>query len=152
MDYRVVCQVGVSDEAEEEEAVVFSTHGILWMHLLYIKGRGLYFLSCLCFEGMSFWQNKTMNFVAFYKMGGGRRKRKTYFECMYNKRSNPIILEFGRNQNLGWLSKYAFEQVFSNLTQENGNCYTSCHFGPSQQHCICCIPWNCFFLKRRTSV
>lgn len=53
-------------------------------------------------------------------MGGGRRKRKTYSD-MY-KRSNSIILEFERNQNLGWLSKYAFEQVSSNLTQENGIC------------------------------
>lgn len=139
---RVVCQVGVTDEAEEEEAVVFSTHPV---NASVIHEReGIVFPLMFVLWGDVIWQNKTMNFVAFYQKGGGRTKRKAYFD-VYNKQWNSMILEFERNLNLGWLSKYAFEQVFNDLTQENGNSYTSCHFGASQQHCICCIPWNFFF-------
>lgn len=100
-----------------------------------MQGRGLYFLSVCALRECYFGKRTLLPFTKVEV-----EEERGEHSDMHNKLSNLIILEFERNLNLAWLSKYAFEQVFNNLTQENGNCYTSCHFGPSQQHCICCIP------------
>lgn len=91
----------------------------------------------------------SLNFIAFCKSGSGRRKRaktNTSFDMCGKWTNKKIFEEFERNKNLGCLSKYAFEQLFHSLSQENGDCYTSCHLVPAQQHCICCTPQK-FFLK-----
>lgn len=91
----------------------------------------------------------SLNFIAFCKSGSGRRKRaktNTSFDMCSKWTNKKIFEEFERNKNLGCLSKYAFEQLFHSLSQENGDCYTSCHLVPAQQHCICCTPQK-FFLK-----
>lgn len=75
---------------------------------------------------MIFRQTKTKNFVAFFKRGGGREQKQIHpLTCIVGSQIKKILGKSLKGTKV-LLSKYAFEQIFHNLSQENGACYTSC--------------------------